>query len=96
MQAAAAAAVLSHRALVSEAKEKDEGTTSTKTTLARLQYALQKVRKRTFLSNLDNNAGLFDRKTPPSFRFCSAAIKLHFLCEKRISDCRGSFPKPPS
>ena len=45
MQAAAAAAVLSHRALVSEAKEKDEGTTSTKTTLARLQYALQKVRR---------------------------------------------------
>ena len=79
MQAAAAAAVLSHRALVSEAKE-DEGTTSkTTATLARLQYALQKVRKRTSFSNLDNNAGLFDRKTPPSFRLCSAAIKLHFF-----------------
>ena len=48
MQAAAAAAVLSHRSLVSEAAE-DEGTTSATTTatLARLQYALQKVRKRT-------------------------------------------------
>ena len=79
MQAAAAAAVLSHRSLVSE--EKDGGATSATTTatLARLQYALQKVRKRTFLSNLDNNAGLFDRKTPPSFRLCSAAIKLHFF-----------------
>ena len=76
---AAAAAVLSHRSLVSEAKEKDGGATSTKTTLARLQYALQKVRKRTLFSNLDNNIGLFDRKTPPSFRFCSAAIKLHFF-----------------
>ena len=45
--AAAAAAVLSHRSLVSEVAE-DEGTTSkTTATLARLQYALQKVRKRT-------------------------------------------------
>ena len=82
MQAAAAAAVLSHRALVSEAKEEDgKGATSATTTatLARLQYALQKVRKRTSFSNLDNNAGLFDRKTPPPFRFCSSAIKLHFF-----------------
>ena len=41
----AAAAVLSHQRLVSEAKEEDGGATSTKTTLARLQYALQKVRR---------------------------------------------------
>ena len=47
MQAAAAAAVLSHRSLVSEVAE-DEGTTSkTTATLARLQYALQKVGRET-------------------------------------------------